>query len=294
MAQGEAADSSDRAEAASSDPAKLDPGSAAQGGAMEKEEQEEEVTLLPEEAAESDLRALALQPPAEPSQQSDVFETDDLIELALLARLKSRGITDSERECNLELATDNILWALDAAKRTPPCIGELPPVCPWGSIACMCCFCCVIIVVLLILATLTRLYFQEVIVRDGILLATGIPAYSGDEPVAATAAAVESRDLEACLRLPAESLQRLMSVAFVHGGAWWSLRVARVQRFSDSHLMLEAPDGTGIRLLHGEAFFRDGALGDEERLLLQAVDEVTPTAFFGIEAVENEGLSRSR
>jgi len=291
-----ASDSSNRAEAISSDPA----GDAAQGEATE-------VTLLPEETTglgENDmdhghnLRALALQPSAEPNQQWDVTETDDLVELALLARLKSRGITDSERECNLEQAADNILWALDAAKRMPPGIGELPPVCPWVSVARMCCFCTVTIVLLLIMATLTRLYFQEVIVRDGILLASGIPAYSGNEPIAATAAAVESKDLEACLQLPSESLQRLVSVAFVHGGAWWSLRVARVLRFSGSHLMLEAPDGTGVRLLHGEAFFRDGALGDEEQLLLQSeslgTERVSPTAFFSIEAFENEGPSRSR
>lgn len=278
---------------ASSVPASLEPGDAAQREATP------EVTLLPEEAAgprendtdhEHDLRALALQPSAEPNQQWDVNETDDLVELALLARLKSRGVTDSERECNVEQAADNILWALDAVKRMPPGIGELPPVCPWGSIACMCCFCVVITVSLVILATLTRLYFQEVLVRDGILLASGTPAYSGDEPVAATAAAVESRDLQACLQLPAESLQRLVSVAFVHGGAWWSLRVARVLRFSSSHLMLEAPDGTGVRLLHGEAFFRDGALGDEEQLLLQSetlgTESVSPTAFFNIEVVE--------
>jgi len=295
-----ASDSSSRAGAVTSDPASFEPGDSAHGDATE------EVTFLPEDAPrlgenaaddhKHDLRALALQPSAEPNQQRDVTKTDDLVELALLARLKSRGITDSERECNLEQAADNILWALDAAERMPPGIGELPPVCPWGSIAFMCCFGTVIIILLLIMATLTRLYFQEVIVRNGILLASGIPAYSGDEPVAATAAAVESRDLEACLQLPAESLQRLVSVAFVHGGAWWSLRVARVQRFSGSHLMLEAPDGTGVRLLHGEAFFRDGALGDEEQLLLQSkslgTERVSPTAFFIIEAVENEGPSR--
>mmetsp|Transcript_73159 Transcript_73159/g.145108 ORF Transcript_73159/g.145108 Transcript_73159/m.145108 type:complete len:335 (+) Transcript_73159:17-1021(+) len=305
-----ASDSRYSLEAVSLDSASLHPHAAAQVEATvpcdaKHGEATEEVTFLPDEATgtaendmdhEHDLRALALQQSREPTQELKVTETDDLVELALLARLKSRGTTDGERDCNLEQAADNILWALDAAKRMPPGIGELPPLCPWGSIACLCCFCVVIPVLLSILATLTRLYFQEVTVRDGILLASGIPAYSGDEPVAATAAAVESRNLEACLQLPAESLQRLLSVVFVHRDAWWSLRVARVLRFSDSHLMLEAPDGTAVRLLRDEAFFRDGALGDEEQLLLQSEtlgpERVRPTAFFSIEAVESEGPSK--
>mmetsp|Transcript_105601 Transcript_105601/g.340545 ORF Transcript_105601/g.340545 Transcript_105601/m.340545 type:complete len:286 (-) Transcript_105601:120-977(-) len=217
----------------------------------------------------------------------------DVAELALLALLQGQGIEAETRACSLEAATDHVLWALDISKRGPTGMGPRPPLARCGPRFQCCCALAGVILALMLLVGLTRATFREVSVENGILLASGVPAYAGDEPVAATAAILEYRRLEDCLNVPLQVLRNIRDVVLVHRGTWRSIRIARVLKFSSAHVWFEAPDGTGVRLKWGEAYLREGKLGDEQRLELggelyntTVSKMIQPTAFFEVVAAQ--------
>lgn len=140
---------------------------------------------------------------------------------------------------------------------------------------------------------LTRVYFQEIMVLNGVLFvkSSSAPAYPGEEPVASTAGVYQSRPLSRCPSLPMDVLRNTRDVVVASSGAWRSIRVARVLRYSDSHVSFEAFDGTAVHVNHNEAYLRVGALGDEERIDLAGShfrgEHVIPTAFFEAVAVRS-------
>jgi len=190
-------------------------------------------------------------------------------------------------------ATDAVMQALEVARGGPTGLAyRKAPVHGFG----LCCaaFALVLSVLsMLSLMALTRSYFQEVSVEGGVLLARSVPAFPGEEPIAATAAVFESRPLSGCPGLPVETLLNIRDVVLAHGGVWRSIRVSRVQKYSDAHVVFEAPDGTAVRVNHNEASLRLGSLGDEERIDLSgehygmAAEFVIPTVFFEAIAVRS-------
>lgn len=198
-------------------------------------------------------------------------------ELALIAKVR-RG---APKVVDFDTATDAVTWALEVSGRGPTGVREKQPyikLAPWcrafgavvvGSIA-----------VFILLRVITA-SFREVSAQDGLMLAAGVPAHQTGKPLAAVAAPFEQRNLTSCPSLPREVLMRMRDVAIntTHDGSWMNLRIAHVQSFSDHHLWLQAFDGTGVRVLGGRLFYREGALGDE--VLLGAGAEHA-TAYFEV------------
>jgi len=224
-------------------------------------------------------------------------EDEDLVELALLARLKGQDSEPENHDCGMELAVDHVMWALDAAKRGPGAMRKRPLALPWGAILrwVLGIAAAVAVVILLLMAlnanfrelTLESVVNRGASVGGSSLLVGGLPAYRGEERLASTARALQNRSLGGCEGLAAQDLQRLRALMLVHRGKWRMLRMARVQRFSMSHLWLEAADGSGVRLLRGKATFREGKLGDEQELALggeafRSRGMVPPVALFDI------------
>jgi len=235
------------------------------------------------------MHMLALEPLEESSGRDEDLEDEDLVELALLARLKGQDSQPEQQECTLAQATEQVLWALDAAKRGSAATEERPPALPWNTLAGWFAILATMLIVVVLLLALTRANFEELTLEGSALLAAGVPAYAGEEPLAATAMALEHRSLAGCASLPPGTLEHIREVSLVHRSQWRSLRIVRALRFSASHLWLEAADGSGIRLQGGRAFLREGKLGDEQRLALGGelygdAGVVRPTAFFGVVA----------
>ena len=140
-------------------------------------------------------------------------------------------------------------------------------------------------IVLLLLLLLTRAIFTELSTADGLLKAHGAQAN-----VAAVAIARQKRSLSTCSALPPTTLQHLRDVTLVHQGIWRCLHISSVVKFSDAHLWLEAPDGSGIRIWGSKVFFRQGQLGDEEVINTEIFEleggnwtqEVVPSADFDL------------
>merc|ERR1711924_522678 len=91
----------------------------------------------------------------------------------------------------------------------------------------------------------------------------------GTEAVVATGIAVSARSLDALSRSSPEELRNVRDVTLVHDGTWRCIRIARSQLLGTDHVLLEAADGTAVRVKHGSAFIRLGALGHEEQIPLQ-------------------------
>jgi len=217
---------------------------------------------------------------ADSDDDEDADDSRGLVELALLARLKGQSSSPEEQECNLGEAVEHILWSLDVSRHGTRGVREGSAALPWGALAHVCCALLCSLLALVLLLALTRASFQELSLEEGVLLARSAPAFSGEEPLAATAKLLEHRVLIECASLPALALRALHTVAVVHAGEWRSLRIARVLRFGAVHLWLESADGTGIRLHSDKAFFREGKLGDEEQLSMASKDQ--PVAFFDV------------
>lgn len=187
----------------------------------------------------------------------------DLAEMALRSRLQGKGETLSYEE-----AYESLRWALDV-ERFPEGFPPRPYEWIWSHLLCCCGIFILVLVAALTMLILTRSMFRSVSVDKGVLLASGAPsAFSGEEPVASTAVAVEKRTLAECATLATETLGHLRDVVFMHKGAWMSLRIAHVTKFRNMHVLLQGFDGTAIRLLNGRAYLRKHALGSEEQLSL--------------------------
>mmetsp|Transcript_81957 Transcript_81957/g.227239 ORF Transcript_81957/g.227239 Transcript_81957/m.227239 type:complete len:295 (+) Transcript_81957:64-948(+) len=256
----------------------------------------------PRDGLPSSQQVLALRPEDgeedaygfEDEEEEDDDDPGDLAELALLARIRGQDGSPEPQECDLVLASEHVLWTLEAAKLGPTGARKRPPALPWAAMARCCGGALACLLVLLLLLALTRANFVELGLEaggSGALLAGAVPHFAGEAPVAATALALESRNLSECEGLSARELRAVRGVALVHDGVFRSVRVARSLRYGDSHLWLEAADGTAVRVQHGRAWFREGKIGDEQSLLLDGVsfrepsgtrNTLRPVAFFDV------------
>ncbi|CAE8629924.1 unnamed protein product [Polarella glacialis] len=238
-----------------------------------------------------------------PDATPQLGETDTA-ELALLSRLKGAG-GGLQPSSGFEEAADLVMWALDVSQKGPS--GLFEPIKSAEkrrtvdlrrslrtlgmSVGAA--------LIVLILLFLTRAHFTEATARDGLLLATGVPAYRGEEAVAGLAVAREFRSLGSCASLATGSLRNIRDVTLVHRGVWRCLHISRVLKYSGSHIWLEAANGAGLRVRSGQVFLRETELSDEEAvqdggetyppLLLAnatenatAVNRISPTAFFDV------------
>lgn len=202
--------------------------------------------------------------------------------LALLARLKVAG--GRNELLHFDEAADMLAWALDVGRKGLTGIEDKPGLLNARVLlkALSCCFMVTLVIPLLLL--LVRANFTEVETRDGLLLATGLPAYYGEEPVASISSAREFRKLSSVAALPSATLRDLRDVTLVHEGSFRCLHVSQVLKYSDSHVWIEAADGAGIRLMAGKAFWREDFVADEVAVSLEEVqfasEKVEPTAFF--------------
>lgn len=213
---------------------------------------------------------------------------DNLAEQALLARLKVSDKASRRSTYTMREACGHISWALDVHRYplgVPPRRFEWI----WGHMLCGCGVCVMTIIILTLMLVFTRGWIGPVGVEDGVLLVSGVASYVGEEPVAATGAVLEQRELTDLFGLTSELLQNVRDVVMMHAGIWRCLHIARVTKYRDGHAMMEAHDGTGIRLRDGRAFVRFGVLGDEEPVSLQPSGNATldaewapPLAFFDI------------
>eukprot|EP00931_Biecheleriopsis_adriatica_P096939 TRINITY_DN70681_c0_g1_i1.p1 TRINITY_DN70681_c0_g1~~TRINITY_DN70681_c0_g1_i1.p1 ORF type:complete len:289 (-),score=66.80 TRINITY_DN70681_c0_g1_i1:29-895(-) len=208
----------------------------------------------------------------------------DTAELALRARLKAEAIArgDREMEFGFEEARDLMMWALDVSRSGAAGLDEPPTYKRRAMLQSLGVFAATSLI-FLFLFLFVRANTTEVATRDGFLLATGVPAYRGEEPIASVAALREFRSLESVVSLPAAALGGLRDVTLVHQGIWRCLHVSSVTKFSDSHIWLEAADGTGVRIRGGKAFLREDHLSDEEAIELDG--EIFPTNGSTVEAV---------
>jgi hypothetical protein len=195
-------------------------------------------------------------------RSSGGFQSHDTAELAMLARMHMA----QEPRLGFKEAVAEVMWGLDVAQRCPAGSEERPPVMKWGAIGRAICGVMVLSLILLLLLLLNRANFKAYSVSDGVLLARGTPSYRGQEPVAATATWREMRHLSGIAGLPANTLRNIREVELEHSGAWRSIRVERVAKYSDAHAWLEAPDGTAVRVQAGQVYLRMGALGDEMKV----------------------------
>lgn len=134
----------------------------------------------------------------------------------------------------------------------------------WSRIRWTCLAICLPVLVLTFLLVVTRAMVRLVNTQDGLLVGTSLPAFPGTEAVVATGVAVQERSLTDLSSASAEVLRNVRDVNLVHDGSWRCIRIARSQILGEEHILLEAADGTAIRVQHGSAFLRMGALGQEE------------------------------
>lgn len=218
------------------------------------------------------------------------IDVDNLAEQALLARLKVSERAARRTTYTFQEACDHVRWALDV-HRYP--LGRPPRRYDWiwGHLLCNCGIFALTLTILVLMLVFTRGWVGSVGVDGGVLFASGKTIYGNEEPLAATAAVIEQRDLKAVAGLPAELLHSVRDVVLSHAGIWRCLHIARVTKYRDGHAWMEAHDGTGIRLHDGRAFLRFGILGNEEPLQIEPRDNATldviekwepPMAYFNI------------
>lgn len=210
----------------------------------------------------------------------------EVAQLALLARLRGCGREAGQRKRHIVNgleARDLVLWALEVNQRGPTGAGERPPPIHVNVLARRFCAGLAGLFAFVALLALVRGQWRELAAQDGMLLASGTPAYVGEEPVASLAAAVHRRSLLECAALPAAALQGARDVSLQHQGTWYSMRVVHLQKFSGSHLWMQAADGTGVRVRDGKVYFRRGMLGDEE--LVDSMDMASGVAAAYFEVV---------
>mmetsp|Transcript_55497 Transcript_55497/g.104376 ORF Transcript_55497/g.104376 Transcript_55497/m.104376 type:complete len:239 (-) Transcript_55497:51-767(-) len=202
---------------------------------------------------------------------------DNLAEQALLARLKVSDRAARRTTYTFQEACDHVRWALDM-HRYP--LGRPPRRYEWiwGHLLCNCGICAITLTILILMLIFTRGWVGSVNVEGGVLFASGKINYGGEEPLAATAAVLEQRDLRDLSGLPADLLQNVRDVVISHAGIWRCLHIARVTKYRDGHAWMEAHDGTGVRLQDGRAFLRFGLLGNEEPLQIEPSDNATSDA----------------
>lgn len=220
-------------------------------------------------------------PPGLASKESDII--DDFTEQALLARLKVSGRPMLSDSYTLQEACDHVRWALDVSRYptgVPPRRFEWI----WGHCLCGCCTFVITVVMLVFMLSFTRDMSGSLNVQQGILVASG-----SEEPVASTAAVLEQRDLAGLATLSEDVLRNVRDLVVTHRGIWRCLHIARVTKYRDDHVWMEAHDGTAIRLRDGRILLRLGALGDEEPLIPERTENGTseegwapPLAFFDV------------
>jgi len=192
---------------------------------------------------------------------------NDLAEMALIARMQVD--IGEQTTVSFEEAFTSLRWALDVQKY-PEGLPSRPFVWIWSSVF----YCVAITVAIIMLVNMlssARSLFGYLGVEDGTLVASGVLAYAGEEPIAATAGVIEDRGLSECGGLAAETLALIRDVVFMHEGIWRCMHITNIVKFRSMHVWLESYDGSGIRLLDGRAFFRNGALGSEESLSLDTL-----------------------
>mmetsp|Transcript_84952 Transcript_84952/g.245639 ORF Transcript_84952/g.245639 Transcript_84952/m.245639 type:complete len:270 (+) Transcript_84952:138-947(+) len=208
----------------------------------------------------------------------------EVAQLALLARLHGLGeeaVKQKRRIVKGTEATDLVVWALEVNERGPTCAvdSRAPPV-RVNRFARRFCACLVAFFAYVALLALLRGHYRELAAQGDILLASGTPAYAGEEPVATVGAALHRHSLVDCAALPAAALQGARDISLVHQGTWHNLRIVHLQKFSDSHMWLQAADGTGVRIKHGQIYLRRGRLGDEEHVAPDEAMSPEAAAYF--------------
>lgn len=222
-------------------------------------------------------------PPAPPQPADEGSREQGVAELALYARLKARP------DATVTEAAEEIAWALAVARQGPAGLDPRKPRVSFASLLRSACTLLAALVLVVLLLLWTKGIFQELSVRNGVLIAANAPG----APPAAVASAMESRRLSTCAALPADTLRNVKDVVLVQAGTWRRIRVARVQKFSNAHILLEGADGSAVRVRGQQAFLRGDPLGDENPLALEgelykglanatASQLVVPTAYFEV------------
>eukprot|EP00930_Biecheleria_cincta_P095790 TRINITY_DN87701_c0_g1_i1.p1 TRINITY_DN87701_c0_g1~~TRINITY_DN87701_c0_g1_i1.p1 ORF type:complete len:251 (-),score=38.85 TRINITY_DN87701_c0_g1_i1:301-1053(-) len=243
------------------------------------------VRLKKKATPSSPSAAQVMSPAEEDENQAGEDEAEPVPEtsqLALLAYLKvARGRSG---QMQFDDAADMLAWALSVGRKGLTGVDDKPGLLNARALLKGVSFCFVVTLVITLLLLLVRANFTEVETRDGLLLATGLPAYYGEEPVASILTAREFRALASVAALPSTTLRNLRDVTLVHEGSYRCLHVAQVLKYSDSHVWIEAADGAGIRLAAGKAFWREDFIADEVAVSLEGVqfasEMVEPMAFF--------------
>lgn len=234
------------------------------------------VPVEQEDGEEANAEAHPVEPLREPDESVFYRERQDVAELALEAKLFGGNDPDFGK------AVELVLWSVYNKKQEFRQLSKPKPALPWRGACCGCCVAICVILLTVLLLLITKASSNSVTAQEGVLLATGVNELSGHEPIASAAAAVERMPLASCSALPAEKLKEVRSVVFVHQGIWRCMHVARVLKFGTSQTWFEAADGSAVRVDHGRAFLRLGALLDEETITMSGEAGVSPMVVFDV------------
>lgn len=204
---------------------------------------------------------------------SEIVESlNDPVELASLVKLESCDQIEAGK-FTVEQVVDTIAWALaldaNAARSDEvnrmvksPALKQQSPE-PKLTGRKMYRSLCVVLAILLVLfcaylgiSVAVNALTQEVSVdQNGVLLG---PADDGEsDVVVTTGSAVVLHPLLSYPSLAASELGRVKDAVFVHKDTWHCVRIARVVKYSNHHVVLHSHDGSKIRVREGKAYFRN-------------------------------------
>jgi hypothetical protein len=191
---------------------------------------------------------------------------DDTADLGLVAQLHRKEF--DEKGVAFNSAVEISLQALDVARRGPDGIADLRT---GIYMRCTCGFLVSIFLVVIMLIS-ARGFTRVAVAHDGLLVVGGANAVRrgamapGEELVVSTAKVMERKSLPEVAALPVHLLRDVRDITFVHEGVWRCIHITRAQKLGYGQVLLEAADGTAVRVMEGRATIRFGHGGVEEPL----------------------------
>lgn len=237
---------------------------------------------------------------AESAEGEDLVEDaessvkEDTAELVMRAEFHSLHDAAEHSPAQFRNYADAVELAVQAISMSgngPTGVAKTPLGVDWGLCAWVAAAVSATVIILAILLVLARASVRLAAARSGVLVAVGLPAVPGVEPILAVGAAVQQKSLGDVSNMPISSLRNIRDVTLVHRGVWRCLRISRSMRFGESHVWLEAPDGSALRIRGGQAAIRLGPLGSEEPVDLAGASPYQATSeIFGASTVVPSAL----
>eukprot|EP00927_Polykrikos_kofoidii_P054061 TRINITY_DN48545_c0_g1_i1.p1 TRINITY_DN48545_c0_g1~~TRINITY_DN48545_c0_g1_i1.p1 ORF type:complete len:350 (-),score=50.33 TRINITY_DN48545_c0_g1_i1:162-1211(-) len=190
--------------------------------------------------------------------------SSDTAEYVLCAEFFNERAAGTFRTRRYADAVDLVVRAIKMVRNGPTGVSSRRPGVDWGLVAWVAASLSACIFTLAIVLLLARASVRQAAAKNGILVAVGLPAVPGREPILAMGAAVQHKSLIDVASMPFSTLRNIRDVTLVHRGTWRCLRISRSVRFGESHVLLEAPDGSALRIRNGQAALRVSSFGAEE------------------------------